>query len=130
MSIATLRILVIASAYALTYLFAQLLGALYVSLFPHATGGNFIGAPGTIEWILGLPITLIFLVTFLMHSVGGKNIWLWNIVALCPAILFEIVFDATHIYFPVILGVIAWFLGTLVNNILKKSAPSLMRRIS
>lgn len=129
MSLLKVRILIVIAAYVLTYVFAQFLGAFYVFLFPNTTGGSFIGAPGVIEWILGLPITLIFILTFLIHTFGGKHVWWWNIIALAPAILFEIVLDPLHIYFPIILSLIAWGLGTIANKTLRKHAPLFIAKI-
>ncbi len=82
------------------------------------------------EWFAGLPLAMIFLIVFSLNFAGGRNKWWWIIIPLLPAILFEIFIDPLHIYIPIILGLIAWGLGTMANKTLRKLAPSYMAKIA
>src|SRR3989338_8772517 len=116
MIVVSTRVLLITSSYALAVLAAPYFGLLYEYFFPGAVGGTWIGAPSAWLWLIGYPLALIFVLTFLLHLQSQKYIWWWNIIALAPAILFEIVLDPLHIYFPVILGAIACGLGMFTNK--------------
>lgn len=116
-------------SYLIAVFTAVYFGLLYSYLFPYAIGGGFIGAPGTWEWIIGFPLSVIFILTFLTHSYSGKHVWLWNVIGAVPAILFEVTIDPLHIYFPIILGLIAWGLGTLTHKVLRQTAPAFKSKI-
>ena len=124
-----IRLLVVVFSYLVTILSAVYFGMFYDYLAPGSSGGSFIGAPNAWNWLIGYPLGLIFLLTLLVHSFGGKHVWWWNILALVPAILFELFLDLSHIYLPLLLGFIAWVLGTLVNKTLWKLAPGVMAKI-
>ncbi|PIR83996.1 hypothetical protein COU18_01140 [Candidatus Kaiserbacteria bacterium CG10_big_fil_rev_8_21_14_0_10_51_14] len=121
--------MIVLVAYVLTYFLAQYLGALYALLFPEAVSTSF-GSAAMVEWTVGLPITLVFLVTFLIHTLNGKHVWWWNIIALLPVILFEVVLDPLHLYVPLVIGALAWWLGKMANKGLWKLAPAFMARMS
>ena len=129
MFIILVRILLVVFSYMAMIFVAPYFGLMYEYFFPNAVGGTWIGAPSAWLWLIGYPLGLIFLLTFLMHFQGRRHVWWWNIIALAPAILFEVVLDPFHIYFPIILGVIAWRLGTLANKALWKRAPGVMAKI-
>ena len=129
MTTALVKLFLIALSYVIAVFAAVYFGLLYKYLFPYATGGGFIGAPGTWEWIIGFPLAIVFTLTLLIHIHGGKRVWWWNIIALIPAILFEVTIDPFHIYFPIILGLIAWRLGTLAHKTLTKLAPAFVAKI-
>ncbi len=124
-----IRIVSIFVSTVFAYCFAQLLGALYAYFFPSAVGGSFIGAPGAIEWVVGVPLTLIFIFTLLIHAIGGKDIWWWNVIVLLPVILFEVAFDPLRIFFPLILALIAYGLGVAFNQFFTKISPAFMAKI-
>lgn len=129
MNFIVVRLLLIVFSYSLTILTAVYFGALYTSIFPYASGGSFIGDPDTLKWIIGYPLGLIFLLTFLMHLQGRKHVWWWNIIALLPAIAAELLFDPLHLYFPIALGGIGWMLSTMANRMLRKLAPRFMAKL-
>lgn len=124
------RVSIMGLAYLLAYVFlARYFGSVYASYFPESISSSFV--PSAIgAWVIGLPLAVIFTLVFLMHAVGGQRVWLWTIVALVPAILFEILFDILHLYIPIILGLIAWGLGSLAHKALIKLNPSFMAKIS
>ena len=130
MSTITMRLAIIFLSYVAAMFLAMYFGALYDYLVPGSSGGSFIGTQDSWNWIIGYPLGLVFVLTFLSHSQGGKHVWWWNIIALAPAILFETMFDPLHIYFPIVVGLIAWGLGVITNKTLRKLAPSFMARIS
>src|SRR3989344_1433638 len=123
MNIITLRLIFIVLAYIVAIFIGVFFGIAYNYLFPYASGGSFIGDPDTLDWLIGYPLAVIFLLTFFIHAHKGKHPWRWNIIALVPAILFEVLLDPVHIYVPIILGLIAWGLGHLANKVLWKLAP-------
>lgn len=129
MTIVIVRLAIITLSYLGAVFVAIYFGNFYEYLFPTATSGGFIGDPDTINWIIGYPLAAIFIMTLLMHIFGGKRVWLWNLLALSPAILFEFI-DITHIYLPIILGAIAWILGVGTNKILRRFTPGFMAKIS
>ena len=130
MNITTTRFLIVFFSYILSYFLSVYFGTLYGYLFPFTLSGGFIGDQSSLDSLFGLPLAVIFLLTLLMHSQGGKYVWWWIIIALLPAILFEVFLDPFHIYVPLILGLIAWSLGTMAHTFLKKFYPSFIKRIT
>ena len=122
------RFIAIVLSFTLSYFIAFYFGILYGLLSSGSLGGSFVSTEAA-EWIAGFPLALIFLVTFSIHMIGGRKIWWWTVIPLLPVIIFEVVFDPFHIYFPIILGLIAWGLGTLAHKTLKKLAPSFMGKM-
>lgn len=129
MNFIIVRFLLVVFSYAVAILTAAYFGQFYDYLTPESSGGSFIGTPDAWNWLIGYPLGLIFLLTFLMHAQGRKHVWWWNVIALVPAIAFEILFDPLHIYFPIVLGVVAWWLGTMANKALWKLAPGFMAKL-
>lgn len=129
MKLALIRIVLVLLSYFLAILVAVYFGLLYAYLFPTAIGGTWIGAQNTWLWLIGYPLSVIFLLTFLMRLYGGKYAWAWVLVGASPAILFEIVFDPFRLYFPIMLTLIAWVLGVGGNKLLLKFAPNLMAKL-
>lgn len=70
--------------------------------------------------IAGIPLSYIFFLVLLFTVFGEKYKYLWMSILLIPAVIFEVYFDLLHIYFPIILGLIGWFLGWLILMIWKK----------
>lgn len=129
MKIIILKSLLVLLSYLIAILGAVHFGLLYEYFFPRAVGGGWIGAENTLLWLAGYPLAVIFLLTLLMRLYGGKHAWAWALLGASPAILFEIVFDPSRIYFPIILAVIAWFIGAVGNKVLSKLTPNLMARL-
>lgn len=128
MRTAKLRLLIIFASYALSYFLAVYFGYIYAIFTSDSLGGSFIPSDAA-QWIVGLPLALIGFVIFLLHTVGGKNVWWWAGISLIPAILFEVFLDPFHIYIPALVGLIAWGLGTLANKTLTKLAPQFMAKM-
>ena len=123
------RMTVVILSYGVAVFAAVYFGVLYDYLFPYTSGGGFIGDPDTLNWMIGYPLAVIFFLTFLVHAQGIRHVWWWNLGALIPAILFEIVFTPTQIYIPIILGFIAWGLGILAHKLLQKFVPVFMTKL-
>ena len=129
MKLITVRIFLVVFAYALAYFLAWYLGSVYSYLFPRSLGGGSIISVTAMEWIVGYPLAVIFTLTFLLNTLGHIKKWWWVIISLLPVIALELIYDPPHIYFPIILGLIAWGLGTLAHKILQKLAPGFMAKI-
>lgn len=129
MNTMAIKLLLVVLAYILAIFVGVYFGVFYNYLFPSASGGSFIGDPDTLNWLIGYPLAVLFLLTFLMYAQGRKHVWWWVGVAAAPAILFEILLDPLHVYIPMILGLIASWLGTLANKALLKLAPKFMAKL-
>lgn len=125
-----LKVTVIVSSYLVAVYTAVYWGEIYGYLFPAASSGGLIGDPDTLNWIRGYSLAVIPLLTTLIHLIGGKHVWRWNIIALLPVLLFEIMFDPLHIYFPLLIGASAWGVGTAVNKLMQQYVPTLLTKIS
>lgn len=119
MRVTWIRLIAILVAYILTYFLAVYFGYIYSLFTTSSLGGSFISSDAA-QWVVGLPLALIFLITFLLHGFGGKLVWWWVIISLIPAILFEFFLDPFHVYIPALVGLIAWGLGTMANKTLIK----------
>lgn len=117
------------AAYLLAFYLAGFFGAAYGIVFPKSLGGGSLISVAATEWIRGISLGLIFLVTFGLSLSNGRNIWWWIGIAAAPAIIFEILLDPLHIYVPIILGLIAWQLGAMTNKALWKLVPGFMGKI-
>lgn len=130
MNALTARLVLTVVSYALAYYLASFFGIAYGAIFPEFLGGGSFIPTSAVQWLAGLPLAAVFFVVFFQLIVGKRNVWLWVIIASVPAFLFELVIDPWHIYFPIILGLIAWGLGTMAHKTLSKLAPSFMAKIS
>lgn len=106
-----LLILVLALAYYLSISFGNLYENLIGSL-----SGSFI----ELRSIFGLPLAYTFFLTLLFTAFGGNKKYWWIGILLIPAIAFEVYFDFSHIYFPIILGLLGWTLGYSIHRFLQK----------
>lgn len=129
MGLTSVRLFLIVISYVFSYIFfARYFGNVYAYFFPEAISSSIV--PSTIgAWMVGIPLSTIFLLTLLIHASGKKHAWAWIIIPLLPAILFQIAFDILHLYVPLLLGVFAWWLGTVANKALWKLAPGFMARL-
>ncbi len=96
--------------------FSQYLGNIYESLFP--SSGSITSVDLTS--LAGFPLAYEFFLPLLFTAFGGAKKYWWIGVLLLPAVAFEVYFDLSHIYFPVILGLIGWALGLLAFKLLLK----------
>ena len=102
----------------LAYFFANQVGNLYVYFFPQgASEGSLFSTPKSAEnFLLGIPLSYIFFLTLLFTAFGGSKKYWWIGVLLIPAVIFQVYFDLSHIYFPIALGLIGWLLGFLIQK--------------
>lgn len=114
------------AAIILAYYLAESFRAIYCITMGTCTGGFFGFDLGVLRWG---SFGYIFFISLLLTSIGARMKYWWIGVALIPAALFEILIDPLHIYIPVILGLIACGLGTMVNKALWKLAPRFMAKI-
>lgn len=80
--------------------------------------GSFIDA----RFFAGLPLAYIFFLFIIFTVFGGegKGKYWWMGVLALPALAFEVYFDLSHIYFPIILGVIGWVIGFGIQKLILK----------
>ena len=101
---------------------ASWLGSFYNSFFKAGFGGDIIGDTSFWELVAGFPLALIFFLTLLFTLFAEqkylKKYLLWSLAL--PA-LFELVFDFSHIYFPIALGLIAYGIGWVLRNFLARA---------
>ena len=112
---------IIAVAIIFSVVTATWLGAEYDSLFHIGLGGNWIGDASAWQLILGFPLALIFFISLLFVGFGKDTKHRWLMGALALPALFELVFDFSHIYFPVALGLVGYGIGWGVNKVLKRA---------
>ncbi|MDP3793114.1 MAG: hypothetical protein Q8Q89_05330 [bacterium] len=103
----------------LAYFVAVYFGNFYVYFFPQSpSGGSFFSAPKAVEnFLLGFPLSYIFFLFLLFTAFGGAKKYWWIGILLIPAIIFEVYFDLSHIYFPILLALAGWLLGLLIHKI-------------
>ena len=130
MSIIYIRGLAIVLAYAIGYFTAPFFGLLYSALSPELVGGGSNLSNSFTQWLAGLPLAIIFFLSLFQATLSRENNSMWIGISAVPVLLIEFVIDPLHIYFPIILGVIAWILGTIAHKILTQLAPSFMSKIS
>lgn len=94
----------------ISYSFAGLFGQLYLTVFPYETAGSFLNATA----LIGFPLIYIFSLLFIFTTFGDTKKYWWIGIALVPAVLFEVVFDLRHIYFPIIVGLAGGLFGQVV----------------
>lgn len=123
------RLFLVIFSYVLAYYLASFFGIFYGMIFPESLGGGSFIPTSATEWLAGLPLAAAFFVVFFQITIGKRNMWWWAVIGLVPAILFELIIDPLHIYVPIILGLIAWGLGTMANKTLRKLHLSFMARI-
>lgn len=96
----------------LAYFLSTYFGVLYENLI-----GSLRGSFVDLRSVFGLPLSYAFLLTLLFTAFGGSKKYWWIGILLIPAVIFEVYFDLSHIYFPIILGLGGWLLGFLARKI-------------
>ena len=124
-----IKLSAVVTSYVFAYYLASFFGIVYGMIFPESLGGGSFISTSATQWLAGLPLAATFFVVLFQGMIGQRNMYWWIGVALIPAILFELLIDPLHIYFPIVLGLIAWGLGIMANKILNKLAPGLMAKI-
>ena len=110
----------------LAYFLAGPIQGIYCSGVGTCTGGFFGFDLSILAW---LPLTYIFFNILLFVNFEAKYKYIWIGISLLPALLFEVVVDPFHVYIPIVVGLIAWWLGTMANKALWKFVPSFMTKI-
>ena len=105
------------------HLTAIYVGMFYDKLFPNSigSGGVFLTSKEFGYYMAVFVAAYLFCVCLSLTTFGGKGKYWWIGVLLIPAVVFEIYFDFSHIYFPIILGLGGWGLGYLTDQLIKKS---------
>lgn len=75
------------------------------------------------EFILGIPLGLIFFLTLLITAFGRGTWKKWLILSLILPGLFELFYDLSHLYFPLMLGIIGYGVGWGVRKIISTYKP-------
>lgn len=104
------------------YFTAPYLGGFYDSLFPTELNSGWIGGSGSLQFIRGISLSLIFFLTLvgrLMFTKYTSVLWLISL-----PLLWEVSFDLDHIYIPVALALIAYGLSLLVRKIFGMDNPT------
>jgi len=127
MSINLANSLWITGALILAFLLASPIQEFYCDTVGICSGGFFGFDLSILRW---MSVSYIFFIVFLLITFGRGRVHLWIGISLIPAILFEVLIDPLHIYFPIAIGLVAWGLGHLANKALRKLAPEFMARIS
>lgn len=127
MKITGVRLLLVTFAYTLAYFLGVYFGIFFALLFPTSITGSL---PDLVaNWLIGAPAALVLFTVFFLVSTGGKYKNWWIVISIIPAVWFYLMFDPLHIYFPIILGLIAWGLGTFAHKTLTNLAPSFMSKL-
>jgi|SRR3989338_3952325 len=111
------NLLLVFFALLISYLISPWVGALYQ---------NVTNDPGTwadVASIFGLVVAYIFLITLLLTAFGGQKKYWWIIILLIPAAIFEVYFDFSHIYFPILLGLLGWLIGFGISRFFSRPNP-------
>lgn len=70
--------------------------------------------------LVGFPLAYVFFLSLLFTAFGGRQKYWWMGILLIPAAAVELYLDASHIYFPMALGVVGWFVGWVITKFLPK----------
>lgn len=118
------KIIILISVLVLTLFLASRFGGFYIYFFPQPIGhDSLFSAPiseSAENGFLGLPLAYIFFLSLLFTAFGGKKKYWWIGILLIPAAAIELYLDATHIYFPIALGIAGWLLGWVVVRFLPR----------
>ncbi len=94
-----------------TIIFGIPFGLLHKFLIPQKGESIFLISEGASNLFTGLTWSYIFFLTLLFTAFGGAKKYWWIGFALIPAVLFEVVFDLQHLYFPIAIGLVGWLVG-------------------
>lgn len=102
----------------LSYLTASPLGKL---LFPSAYNISFSSFSVPEYWYyfpLGAVSSYTFFLFLLFTAFGDHGKYWWSGLLSIPVLAFSIYFDQSHIYFPIVLGIIGWMIGIGIAKII------------
>ncbi len=98
-----------------------LFGRLYEFLDPGSLDTSIIGTADFWGPIVGFPLALIFFFPLLFAAFGTGNWRKWMWWALALPVAFEVIFDFSHLFLPIALGLGGYWLGILVRKISNKN---------
>lgn len=93
-------------------------GEIYSEL-PQVWSGGWIGSDSSWNSLIGLPLALVFFITLLSYRFvleSKKSV----LILIAPVFIFEIIFDFSHIYLPVVLVIIAFVINSLCYKFVSK----------
>jgi len=103
--------LIVLFSVSFSYLTFPFLGNIYISFFHPA------GSWLDFSQLAGLSMAYLFAIGFLTPIlIAGASKWVYILLAI-PAVVFEIVSDPFHIYFPFVFGFIGLGLGLLARRL-------------
>lgn len=108
-------LMMIVISFFVSYYTSVYFGNIY-NLLPQVWGGGWIGSESSWNLILGLPLALIFFITFLSYRFvfdSKKSV----LILLSPLFLYEAIFDFGHLYLPIILVILAFVLNKLIYSL-------------
>ena len=113
------QIILISVAIILSYFTSDYFGNFYSFLF--GSGSSWIGSESSWDFIIGLPLSLIFFLTLISYIwvFKSKSSTLWLI---SPLLLWEGTVDIRHIYIPILLVIVAFGLATLFKKLFKRNS--------
>src|SRR3989344_2836621 len=110
------KIIILFAMLVFSYFSAFFIGDWYDKLFP-SPKSIFLG---DFRFITGLPLSYTFFLSLLFTAFCGAKKYWWIGILLIPAVIFEVYFDLTHIYFPILLGLVGWALGWGISKLMPK----------
>jgi len=114
----------------LSYLTAYYFGFAFEKLFPEVFSGGWIGSYRSLFVIRGFSLTLLLFLSFVLRAFLTES-RKKSLYSLLPIFAWEFYLDVDHIYVPIILGAIGWFLGEGIRKLIgkKKTAGSPSPRV-
>jgi len=106
----------------LSYFTAEYFGTLYDKFSPQYDDSFFSLTKQELIFLAGIPFAYVFFVIILFKTFAWGNRDKWTLWLLAPALLFFASGDLKHIYLPIVLGLIALGLATLLRKIFKINA--------
>ena len=74
---------------------------------------------------VGFFVSYLFFVILLFSILGSGNKKRWIWILLIPTVLLWVVADLSHIYLPILLGLIAFALTTILQKLFKRNSPQI-----
>lgn len=105
----------------LTAISASVFGKIYDKLYPLPSGfAGFIVGSFWSSFLRGVDSAYIFFLTFLFTAYGGNKRYLYLMILLIPAILFQFYFGDVPIYYPIAVFALGLVSGFLLSKNRKK----------
>ena len=111
------NIIFILVALAFSYYSASYFGQAYEYLF----GGEsvWIGSAESWHFIIGIIFSYTFFITLVMEAFAFGSRHKWTLWLLLPSFFITGSGDIKHIYFPILIGLVAWGLASAIRKIFK-----------